>query len=646
MVESTEASGRLTCAESARLAAPMAVFDERAAFLADSNFNEAELVAAFREHRSRLPRPRLTLLVRYGALNREAADTVLESGYGYQAFPPVKLTPPINWAADPFEDRTWRYNLNTLSFLDPVLSTYELEGDARCLEYATKVCRDWIVQHVDGGAEHPFAWYDMAVGLRATKLAWLVDAAARAPASVDDETLLVLLCGAQRHAEELADPEKLKRGHNHGIYQLLGLLELVRTLPELSEAEARRRYAEAELEQLFLESFCEPEGMHLEQSPSYHVSLANRLHTVLEQGYLNSPRLKELRDRAFGVLAWMTHPQGHLARFGDGPHNLAQVSVSVVPESLRASCPHTVYALTKGREGEPPKEGGLVLPKSGYAFVRGHWPTADKWAAGSYLALSAAFHSTAHKHADDGTFEWSDRGHSIVVDPGTFGYHYKDPGRIYCESTRAHNVLVVDGRDYSRDPQQAFGSAIKRWATRGRIWAIETRFTRPGQVAHRRTFIHRPGAWLLVIDECDARGDHRYEQWFHFDPSLELHFEGNRAQIEVPSSRNVIHVLNATTANEVEFNVVRGQEEPELQGWCSRAYRELEPSYAISYEAVARSLHMATLFVWGGPSDKPASSVLHLSGDTIHCEWSLGAEVGRVSLSRDDHGLQIENTPE
>jgi len=77
--------------------------------------------------------------------------------------------------------------------------------------------------------------------------------------------------------------------------------------------------------------------------------------------------------------------------------------------------------------------------------------------------LAAGFHSATHKQADDLTFVWHESGRPFIVDAGRYGYYYDEPGRRYCESTRAHNTVEIDGRSTSMRPSDAFGSALTSW---------------------------------------------------------------------------------------------------------------------------------------------------------------------------------------
>jgi hypothetical protein len=79
--------------------------------------------------------------------------------------------------------------------------------------------------------------------------------------------------------------------------------------------------------------------------------------------------------------------------------------------SVATSSPTATFLFSRGAAGLPDESRLRVLPEAGYAVVRAPQPhgTHDHDTAG-YLLLAAGFHSRAHKHADDLTICWFDRG--------------------------------------------------------------------------------------------------------------------------------------------------------------------------------------------------------------------------------------------
>ncbi|HOM50056.1 MAG TPA: alginate lyase family protein, partial [Phycisphaerae bacterium] len=618
---------------------PAAFFEPDASFVAEAEWTDTrELLAAFRKHRRTPPPPKLHLITPTSGLN--GPEALIVEGFAIWNYPAVSVQPPVDWTMDPFNDVSWRYQLNTLVFLDPLLRACAESPDPRYLRFALDVVRDWLAQNWDrSNNPNEFAWYDMAVGVRAPKIAWLAHAAACSD-DIDDSALIDLLRGVMRHAKELRDPANLSKQTNHGIYQMLGLLGLIRTLPEMRGFGEYERYALHTVESLFDGHYCVEEGAHLEHSPAYHLYLTNLLRQSLSTGLLpNIDRLESLQDRAFNVLAWMVKPDGSLARFGDGADN--RTPTRVISEALRERYPACWFVQTRGQQGTPDQEESLILPKSGYAFVRGKWPrNPQEWQAGSYLAFMAAFHSRTHKHADDGTFEWSELGRPILIDAGGFAYDYQSPERQYCESTRAHNTLEIDGTDLSRDLADVYGSAIKRWTNAGGTHAIEAEFSRKPDIRHRRTLIYRPREWLVVSDEVTAAGEHVYTQWFHFDPELDIQLAKEHVSVPIPGADRQVLVKSLS---DTSMRAVHGQYEPRLEGWTSLQYRKLTPNWAVAYTASGRTVHLVTLFALTSTGTTAIEGAVEAAEpNQLELQWQTDGQTTRVSLYREGDELKLD----
>jgi len=564
--------------------------------------------AALRRRRRNVPRPRFEHLGMPRPGSREQAVEVMAGRWSFKGTAPFDVRPPVEWGADPFSDRSWRYTLNAWLFLDPVVHLHATTGDTRALEFAVSVARDWIARATESESGNPFAWHDMGTALRASRLGWIVDAAARTD-RIGDEPLADILAAAFRHAHFLAEEGNLSHRHNHGIYQMLGLLSLLRSVPEIDGTGRMYSYACSCLERLYLDTYCETDGMLLEHTPCYHVWLTLHLDRILRDRIVLSRRLERLRDRAMSLVKWLVHPQGHLARFGDCQTQPEPLDARPFGCEVRKRHPSLWYLITRGASGRRPAEGECVLPASGYAFVRGRWPLGEHdWTLGSYLAFAAAFHSGVHKHADDGTIEWSERGRCLLMDAGNFGYQYDRRERRYCESTRAHNTVEVDGLDTSRSQSDAYGSALRRWARKNDTYVFEAFFPDRNGAAHTRTLVFRPGAWLVIVDELSCARPRSFTQWLHFGPDAEVRARGLAAEVHWPGLDEVLHVIPLARPRDLDLRLVRGATEPRLEGWISLSHLKLSPAWAAAFTASGRQVTLACALVLGRRGHAPVQA--------------------------------------
>ncbi len=575
------------------------------------------------------------------------AERMLASGWrcGIHLVEPMR--PPLNWNDVP---RSLSFHLHSWDPHAILLMAYSLSARCEFLDAALAVTMDWLAQcgaaadAAEALAEPGgFAWYDMAVGLRAYRLAYLLDAAARLD-DVDDATVAALLDSFLVHLTVLAREDFLTAHTNHGFYQALGQLAATwryrgdaRFAPHYAQAQARTR-------QMLRQQFFD-EGTHKEHSPGYHLATLATLKNVVGSGIVEDPETSTHIAAIENNFAWFVLPNGNIAAVGDtDPWVLAP---SQEP-AARFDDAQVRWALSGGALGEPVPHGLKVFPEAGWLAVR----TANGGAIkdDSYLLQWAGFHSRTHKHADHGTFLWYDGGQELLVDAGRYlysektapgsdeykrGYWYGDPRRMYVESTRAHNCVEIDGEDYQRRGAKPFGSALTAWGRAGSLFWSECSFRHLRSVRHVRRLFFAPGHFLLVFDwlACGAKTAHRFDQWFHLAPEFDLvPGRGIRAvHTQSGLTLSLLPLLAETRVGAQE----RGVEGERIQGWFSDAAGSLVPNWAVAVHAEGPAATFATLAVLSGEAEANAArSRVNGSGRKGQFAWTD---------ARGSHLLSFEN---
>lgn len=193
----------------------------------------------------------------------------------------------------------------------------------------------------------------------------------------------------------------------------------------------------------------------------------------------------------------------------------------------------------------------------------------------------------AHGHADALSLVLRVDGRDVLIDPGTFDYFTHPDWRSYFRSTRAHNTIVVDGRDQS----EMLGPFLwgRRANTRlvawepapdgGRIAAEHDGYSSLRHaVTHRRTvqLLGQEGE-LQICDELFADGPHEVTQYWHFA-------EHCRVQL-VSSHELLVLVGDSRLALRLDPQLVpvlfHGSDSP-LAGWVSRAYHCKQPAFTVA----------------------------------------------------------------
>jgi hypothetical protein len=581
------------------------------------------------------------------------AERVLSEGWRLGGAPALDLAGQLPWDDFAPTSRSWNFHLNCWDPLEELLAAYSVTSEQRYLQPAVRVALDWIEGHANVEAGGAHAWYDMAVGVRAYRLAYVLDAAVRAE-WLSDAELSAMRASLEVHRTELGDDDKVAFHNNHGFYQVAGQLAMARRFGAFSQAMHDSLVQAKERMLRMLEQQFTSEGVHREHSPDYHRMVYDTLKGIMDAGLLADRAIEDRVNAIERSLAWFILPNGYLANFGDSDYRLCSRGTRAAMDKWRT--PEMRFAVTGGQIGERSSDTLRAFETSGYLVVCR--PAASRPSAheqSSYLAQIAAFHSRTHKHADDLSFIWYDRGCQILVDAGRYGYDgktevgselwqdgfwYSDPNRVYVESTRAHNTVEIDDRNYLRKGAKPYGSALKRSGLVGDdVYFSECETKQFKSVRHVRVLIFRPGNWLVVWDwlHDNLNAQHDYRQWFHFAPELSVRLHDE--QYVVTSARwneplRVASLLPGTTCSKP----VLGREGPAQQGWWSPKARVIVPNYALAFEQRARSVVFATALAFCSDLVVHPSSRVAPSGRSTHLRFGTNGSEHILNFSRPEEG--------
>lgn len=491
---------------------------------------------------------------------------------------PINVIP--DWSKYRSQSRSIRYKIHAWDMLDVLLRVDSLNPKIETLKLATDIADDWIVKHIISTQQDDFAWYDMAVGQRATKLSYMIRRLIQINA--DSDLILRFILAAQIHFSELMDIERIATHSNHGLFQIAGLISLSQNLPWMLKSEQATEFGESVLKQMLEEHFSE-DGLHLEHSPEYHLFMAIHLSFLNDSGWLSNEfgSLSDLIENVSNAAGWMATPEMKVIPLGDTANN-AEMSKLWPQSNLNFILGTKLF-----------EKGGLLINNS-----------ASQLGLNSQLIFSAQFHSRQHKQADNLNVLYYQNGRPLLVDSGTFTYQYDAKERLYCESTRAHNTIEIDNLNHSRYRHDSYGSGIKFLATAGDIIISEglinhTRLISskipnnevkgtdaiPVKIQHRRIIVERPEHFLAVIDQLNSNEAHEYTAWYHLHPDLILG-KLTQTRLKVSSQEGAILCQIQSydsDSSSLNYQQIRGQTEPELQGWFSEDGKELIPNSAIGY---------------------------------------------------------------
>ena len=502
------------------------------------------------------------------------------------------LQSPFNWDNADGAVRNTKYKLQSWQMIDAQIVAAASGHEDPHLEIAYKIALDWIDTFIFKSTIKGFVWYDMAVGQRATKIAYLLHKALINNA--DEEIVIPLLIAADIHMIELMQKDRIAFHSNHGLFQMSGLLALASSLPDLRYSERCKTLSQRFIHRMLKDHF-NSDGLHKEHSPEYHIFMTNYLSQLSETEWLSEDQeLTELARLSLSMTEWLIQPDSHILPIGDSKNIPAAQRLRYTPKFTKA----TVKGFFVG---------GLGVSRM---FNEEGQPV-------EHLTLAAQFHSRQHKHADDLSFHLSSAGEQLFVDGGTYSYNYDSRERKYVESTRAHNAIEIDGLNTSRFIRDVYGSGIDIAESAGRLAVLSgkvhhlalnnpdtpyNKYTSSDRkkvnITHRRILVHDPGRFILVVDLLDSKKQHEYVQWFHLHPKFSVISDGEgcfTAVCDADKKSAQIRILSDID----ETLIIKGQEEPDFQGWTCLNGTQLEPSTAIGFKRKSESTSIATVIHLG-----------------------------------------------
>lgn len=514
----------------------------------------------------------------YGITARPEPGPVMELQPD-QGLPPIPFGLPFDWGMDPYNDRTWRFRLHTVRMVDKALAA----GD---FDFPREVFLDWQRWHENCWWTWPLclgrttdqSWDDMATGIRASRLAYLLRST-----DWQDERLVEL---AEQHAAKLQEPEFFAGNHNHALFQLQGLAALCLD-HKLSACAGADTFIERGLEVVLHGQFTAA-GMHVENSPEYHFFAAEHLSRMAPLLERFAPDYAAILQQAESNYKWLVHPDLTLVQLGDSNAELN------ARWRRKLNIPEGEPACRDVRSYRQSPDCYLIkhFEDAGYVIVRSDWAIPSDNA--SMLFVQGGFFNDTHRDADDFSFEWFERGRKIITDSGKYIVVSADQWRDYFDTTRAHNTVEVDGEDYSRsDP---YGNAVERAERTRDDIRIELGVEHVArEVHHQREIEYQPGQQLTIRDNLSSDRPRRYVQWHHFAGPFEL--TGGAGRFQASDGEVVIDVeVSSSCGERTTYETIKGRMTPRIQGWASLANRERHPRWALGVACEAEDATLTARF--------------------------------------------------
>ena len=494
------------------------------------------------------------------------------------------------------------WELNRHQHLTIAAAAYALSRDERLAVFVRRQITSWLLQNpCPLGAN----WASpLELGLRLLSWVWISRLLAGSP---EREALFgahgCLWPAIYRHQWLIA---KLRsRGssaNNHLIGEMCGLYVSATVWPVFEQSRQWSRLARRSLHREIDRQYY-ASGLNKEQAYGYHLFSTELLVlAALEGERYGSPfsadYLRGLRRAVSAALALFA-PGGFKPNFGDSDDGVtldlgaARSALGWLPavaaawlgeSSFHAEQPAGARAsavlLVSGirRQGQP-AEDVEPAPHTRDFHDAGLFVMTSACNGQEVLCLADAgeigyLSIAAHGHADALSFTLAVGDEALLVDPGTFSYHYDPEARAYFRGTRAHNTVMIDREDQS----QSGGPFL--WTRKAQTTVHDWHRTERGAVllashdgyerladpvTHRRRLILDAGQ-LTVDDELAGTGAHDVEWRLHLAPGCEAQLDGQSCDI-----LGLRHRLSLQLDTSLRWDLLVGEANG---GWYSCAFNQ------------------------------------------------------------------------
>ena len=492
---------------------------------------------------------------------------------------PWQFGQEIDWAFNPTtqpdskwpRNHEWTWQLSRHAAWLDLARAYYATGDERYAREFVAELRSWVRDcpvPLDAPANVPASrWRTIEAGIRTGSVWPEVFPRFLAAQAFDDEALLLMVKSFVEHAQYLL---KFPTRGNWLTMEANGLYHVGALFPEFTDA---KQWRETGLNRLYRELDVQvyPDGAQIELAPGYHgvtirnflgpVNLTPRTDLPVPPDYLAK------MEKMFAYFLDLMQPNRTTPPLNDsGANNI----VGYLKEGARLFPQRADFrwAGSEGREGQPPNHTSCVFPYAGQFIMRNGWATDGIW-----LCMDGGPFGFGHQHEDKLSVMLTAHDRPLLVEGGTYTYDASE-WRRYVLSSRAHNVVLVDGLEQNRrkEPKESF--VVKEPLPH--VWESNDTFDHAaasyeegwgpqGQrlVRHLRHVFYLKPDLFIVADELTPTDDksHTYEALFHLDTEA-VTVDGLR--VTTSNSGPNLTVIGFQADG---VQIVKGQKEPVVQGW-------------------------------------------------------------------------------
>ena len=495
----------------------------------------------------------------------------------------------------PDDDIEWAWALNRHYYFANLLDAWFKTGNA---DYANKIdidLRDWIISSLPypGVKSSTELWRGLEVSFRVKVWARIFYGLINCP-ELTPATRLLMLSSIPEHAHYL------KNFHSQGNWltmEMSGLATAASAWPEFNNSPSWIAYSKETMTES-LKKQVYPDGVQTELTSHYHQVALNNFSlfmNICKEAKVPLPGLYESAiEKMWNYIAYTMRPDGNglLNNDADLDYNRDKIHAAAVEYGRK----DWLYIASNGKEGiKPQAKSSIFFPWAGQMIMRSGFEPNAQW---GFFDIGPW--GTGHQHNDKLHLSVSAYGRDFLVDAGRFAYRgdVAKKFRRYAMGSFGHNVILIDGEGQAPGPelntQPVSNNHFKISDKFDYAWnSFDDFINVKGEGKHTRAVFYVRGKFWVVLDRINTDRPRDIDVLWHWHPDCKVAL----LEKQIVSTQNKNGNLEIIPVGSIPWsvNLVKGQEEPQVQGWYSKEYNKYEPNTASIYSA---KINQSSSFAW------------------------------------------------
>ncbi|MRI01612.1 heparinase [Kriegella sp. EG-1] len=494
----------------------------------------------------------------------------------------------------PNNDKEWAWLSNRHTQLFEVYTTYLKTGNPKYAKFMDLFLRDFIIKSMPYPAvkSGTSIWRGLEVAARAkrwTKIFYgMINNDYITPA-----TKLLILSSLPDHAHY---NRNFHSSNNWLTMEISALATVAAYFPELKKSDDWLNYTIKTMSDSMKDQVY-ADGVQTELTSHYHnvsmlqfqlfKSICDNVNKELPNFFNNTI------EAMYQYISHMVRPNGLRALNNDGDKG-SDVNY-ILNGAKNFNHPDWEYIATNGKSGVKPTDGpSYFYPWAGHLISRSGF---DKDAHWSFFDIGPW--GSGHQHNDKLHLSIHAYGRDLLVDAGRFAYtgEVAEKFRPYAKGSAGHNLILIDGKGQKPGPKLAKKPLDNSYFKLENDFdyasnSFDQYIAVEGEAKHTRSVFYVRGEFWVVVDRITTNKPRTIDALWHWHPENKV---VQHKQIVTTNNEHGNLAVIPVGNQEFDIKFIKGQEDPEIQGWYSPEYNLFEPNITSSYTT---QINSDTTFVW------------------------------------------------